>query len=200
MIIMDSKELLAQCRAGDRAAVEQLVQEYQPQLFRLALSILDDGSQNGSAEAQEATQDALLAALRSLDSFRGEAKLSTWLYSITVNLCRNRLRSHQRRERIRNLFERLTTPIDDLPAQPENVLIQKQAKTNLFEIIQSLNEKHRLPIILRYYHDCPVAEIAQILDIPEGTVHSRLNTARKRIRDQIDNNKEKEIVNERNQP
>lgn len=197
---MDSKELLAQCRAGDRAAVEQLVQEYQPQLFRLALSILDDGSQNGSAEAQEATQDALLAALRSLDTFRGEAKLSTWLYSITVNLCRNRLRARQRRERIRNLFERLTTPIDDLPSRPESVLIRKQTEANLFEIVQALNEKHRLPVILRYYHECQVAEIAQILDIPEGTVHSRLNTARKRIRDQYENYKEKEIVNERNQP
>jgi len=74
MLIMDSKELLAQCRAGDSVAVDQLVQEYQPQLFRLALSILDDGSQNGSADAQEMTQDALLAALRSLDSYRGEAK------------------------------------------------------------------------------------------------------------------------------
>jgi RNA polymerase sigma-70 factor (ECF subfamily) len=189
MIIMDGKELLAQCRAGDRAAVEQLVQEYQPQLFRLAFSILDDGSQNGSADAQEVTQDSLMAALRSLDSYRGEAKLSTWLYSITVNLCRNRLRARQRRERVRKLFERLTTPIDDAPSQPENVIIQKQTESSLFEIVQSLNEKHRLPVILRYYHDCPIAEIAQILDIPEGTVHSRLNTARKKMRNQLEADK-----------
>ena len=186
---MDSTELLAQCRAGDRVAVEQLVRDYQPQLFRLALSILDDGSQNGSADAQEVTQDALLAALRSLDSYRGEAKLSTWLYSITLNLCRNRLRARQRRERVRTIFERLTTPIDAPPSQPEEVLIQKQTKLNMFDIVQTLNEKHRLPVILRYYHNCPVAEIAQILDIPEGTVHSRLNTARKKLRNQIETQK-----------
>ena len=192
MLIMDSKELLAQCRAGDRVAVDQLVQEYQPQLFRLALSILDDGSQNGSADAQEITQDALLAGLRSLDSYRGEAKLSTWLYSITVNLCRNHIRARQRRERVRNLFERLTTPIEDAPAQPEDVFIQKQADSSLFSIVQSLNEKHRLPVILRYYHDCSVAEIAQILDIPEGTVHSRLNTARKKMRNCLESEKNKE--------
>ena len=189
---MDSKELLAQCRAGDREAVDQLVQEYQPQLFRLAHSILDDGSQNGSADAQEATQDALLAALRSLDSYRGEAKLSTWLYSITVNLCRNHIRARQRRERVRNLFERLTTPIEDAPSQPEDVIIQKQTDSSLFSIVQSLNEKHRLPVILRYYHDCSVAEIAQILDIPEGTVHSRLNTARKKMRNCLESEKNKE--------
>jgi RNA polymerase sigma-70 factor (ECF subfamily) len=189
---MDSTELLAQCRAGDRVAVEQLVHDYQPQLFRLALSILDDGSQNGSADAQEATQDALLAALRSLDSYRGEARLSTWLYSITLNLCRNRLRARKRRERVRGIFERLTTPIEAAPSRPEDVLIQKQAKSNLFDIVHSLNEKHRLPVILRYYHNFPVAEIAQILDIPEGTVHSRLNTARKKMKNHIESKKSKE--------
>ena len=135
---MDSTELLAQCRAGDRVAVEQLVRDYQPQLFRLALSILDDGSQNGSADAQEVTQDALLAALRSLDSYRGEARLSTWLYSITLNLCRNRLRARRRRERVRSIFERLTSPIDASPSRPEDVLIQKQTDLNLFDIVQSL--------------------------------------------------------------
>ena len=182
MILMDSTELLAQCRAGDRVAVEQLVQEYQPRLFRLALSILDDGSQNGGADAQEATQDALMSALRALDSYRGEATLSTWLFSITVNLCRNRLRARQRRERVQRIFRAMTTPIEDAPSRPEDVIIKKQADSVLFNAVQSLNEKHRLPVILRYYHDCSVLEIAQILDIPEGTVHSRLNTARKKLK------------------
>jgi RNA polymerase sigma-70 factor (ECF subfamily) len=130
--------------------------------------------------------------LRSLDSYRGEAKLSTWLYSITVNLCRNHIRARQRRERVRNLFERLTTPIEDAPSQPEDVIIRMQADFSLFSIVQSLNEKHRLPVILRYYHDCSVAEIAQILDIPEGTVHSRLNTARKKVRNCLESEKNKE--------
>lgn len=189
---MDSMELLTHCREGDREAVEQFVQEYQPRLFRLALSILDDGSQNGSADAQEATQDALIAALRSLDSYRGEARLSTWLFSITVNLCRNRLRARQRRARARQIFQALTTPIEDAPSQPENKIIQKQADSVLFNAVQSLNEKHRLPVILRYYHDCSIAEISQILDIPEGTVHSRLNTSRKKLKHDL-SSKNKEI-------
>ena len=133
-----------------------------------------------------------MAALRSLDSYRAEAKLSTWLYSITVNMCRNHIRARQRRERVRSLFERLTTPIEDAPSQPEDVIIRKQTDFSLFSIVQSLNEKHRLPVILRYYHDCSVAEIAQILDIPEGTVHSRLNTARKKVRNCLESEKNKE--------
>jgi RNA polymerase sigma-70 factor (ECF subfamily) len=107
-------------------------------------------------------------------------------------LCRNHIRTRQRRERVRNLFKRLTTPIEDAPSQPEDVIIRKQADFNLFNIVQSLNEKHRLPVILRYYHDCSVADIAQILDIPEGTVHSRLNTARKKMRNCLESEENKE--------
>src|SRR5512145_2739738 len=126
MIIMDSSQLLAKCRAGDGLAVAQLVHEFQPRLFRLALSILDDGSENGSADAEEATQDALIVALRSLDSYRGEASLSTWLYAITVNVCRNRLRSRQRRQRVRKLFQALTTPIENTASHPESAVIQNE--------------------------------------------------------------------------
>jgi RNA polymerase sigma-70 factor (ECF subfamily) len=172
-------------------AVEQLVTEYQPRLFRLALSILDDGSQNGRADAQEATQDTLMAALRSLDSYRGEAKLSTWLFTITINQCRNRLRARKRRKQMRKVFQALINPVEDAPTQPEDMVIKNQSNSILFDAVQSLNENHRLPVILRYYHDCSIREISQILDIPEGTVHSRLNTSRNKLKIKLSaNNKE----------
>ncbi|MGE5376793.1 MAG: RNA polymerase sigma factor, partial [Bacteroidota bacterium] len=75
--------LLEQCKAGDSAAVENFVQMCQREVYCLALSILDD-----SHEAEDATQESLLAALRALDSFQGAASLKTWLFSITVNTCR----------------------------------------------------------------------------------------------------------------
>jgi RNA polymerase sigma-70 factor (ECF subfamily) len=182
MIIMDTMQLLAQCRAGDALAVEQLVRENQSRLYRLACSILDDGSPHGCADAEEATQDALLAALRRLDTYRGEAALSTWLYAITINICRNRLRARQRQARIRQIVQALTMPIDDLPDPPENQVIQQEAEDGLWSAVNALDEKHRLPVILRYYHDCSVGEIAHMLDIPEGTVHSRLNKARHKLK------------------
>lgn len=114
------------------------------------------------------------------------------MYSITVNQCRNRLRARKRRERARRIFQTLTTPIDEAPPRPEDMVIKKQSGSVLFDEVQSLNEKHRLPVILRYYHDCSIREISQILDIPEGTVHSRLNTSRKRLKEiLIEKNKEK---------
>jgi RNA polymerase sigma-70 factor (ECF subfamily) len=142
MITMDY-HLIELCRVGDSSAIENFVQTYQQDIYRLALSILDD-----SNEAEDATQEALLTALRALDSFRGASSLKTWLYSITVNVCRNRFQRHRKQERL---------------------------------TIHRMDEKHRIPIVLRYYHDLSVAEIASILRIPEGTVHSRLNTARRQL-------------------
>ncbi len=166
--------LIELCRVGDSSAIEDFVQTYEQDVYRLALSILDDAT-----EAEEATQDSLLAALRSLDSFRGASSLKTWLYSITVNICRNRLQRHK-------TYERLTRILGDIlrirttPSVEENA-IQKEYTEALWRVIRGMHEKHRIPIVLRYYHDLSVAEIASILQIPEGTVHSRLNTARKQL-------------------
>jgi RNA polymerase sigma-70 factor (ECF subfamily) len=66
--------------------------------------------------------------------------------------------------------------------QPESEAIQNEADRKLWQAIHTLDEKHRIPIILRYYHDLPVNEIAEMLGIPVGTVHSRLNHARERLR------------------
>ena len=164
------------CKVGDSAAVEHFVQTYQQDVFRLALSILDD-----SAEAEDATQEALLAALRSLDSFRGASNLRTWLYSITVNICRTRLQRHKRHE---GLIETLGGILHIYKPRQESVeerAIQDESEEGLWRAIHRMDEKYRIPIVLRYYHDLSVAEIATILQIPEGTVHSRLNTARRQL-------------------
>jgi len=166
--------LIELCRVGDSAAIENFVQTYQQDIYRLALSILDD-----AIEAEDATQDSLLAALRSLDSFRGASNLKTWLYSITVNVCRTRLQRHKTYERLTKILGEIlrvrTTP------SVEEFAVQSESDQTLWRTIHNMDEKHRIPIVLRYYHDLSVAEIANILEIPEGTVHSRLNTARKQL-------------------
>ena len=166
--------LIEQCRVGNSAAIENFVQTYQQDIYRLALSILDD-----STEAEEATQDSLLAALRSLDSFRGDASLKTWLYSITVNTCRNRLQRHKTYERLTRILGGMLR-VRSTPSVEEHAM-QNESDEFLWRAIHSMDEKHRIPIVLRYYHDLSVAEIASLLAIPEGTVHSRLNTARRQL-------------------
>jgi RNA polymerase sigma-70 factor, ECF subfamily len=76
----------------------------------------------------------------------------------------------------------LRTQASSSPSVEEQT-IQHESNQTLWRAVQHMNEKHRIPIVLRYYHDLPVAEIAAILRIPEGTVHSRLNTARRQLRD-----------------
>ena len=170
--------MIERCRVGDSSAIEHFVQTYQQDIYRLALSILDD-----STEAEEATQDSFLAALHSLDSFRGASSLRTWLYSITVNICRTRLQRYKRRERLVQILGGILRNHGTRQPTVEEHAIQNESKETLWTVIHNMDEKHRIPIVLRYYHDLSVAEIATILQIPEGTVHSRLNTARRILHD-----------------
>ena len=168
--------LIELCRAGDSSAIEHFVQTYQQDVYHLALSILDD-----SIEAEDATQEALLAALRALDSFHSASSLKTWLYSITVNICRTRLQHHKRRERLTEILGSFLRVLGTRMPSVEEDAIQHESDDALWHAIHNMDEKHRIPIVLRYYHNLSVVEIANILQIPEGTVHSRLNTARKQL-------------------
>src|ERR1044071_6054346 len=171
MITMDYR-FIELCKVGDSSAVEHFVQTYQQDVYRLALSILDDAS-----EADEATQETLLAALGAMGAFYGASSLKTWLFSITFNICRTRWRRQKRREQLKNILNGILQRA--AASSVEDRAIQNESNEALWRAIHNMGEKHRTPIVLRYYHDLSVAEIADILQIPEGTVHSRLNTARK---------------------
>jgi len=152
---MDS-QWLAKCREGDTLAIERLVQTHQQDVYRLALSILDDPD-----EADDATQEVFLAALRSLDSFRGDSSIKTWLFSITINLCRSRLQKGKSRVRLSQILQSL---FHRDQAHPESEAIHHATDSELWRVVHALDEKHRIPV---------------------GTVHSRLNHARERLRAQL---------------
>ena len=164
------------CKAGDSSAVEHFVQTYQRDVYCLALSILDD-----SHEAEDATQESLLAALRGLDSFHGASSLKTWLFSITVNTCRTRIQRRKRSEALTKIWNGILqrTPAPSV----EESAIQKESSEALWRAVHCMDARHRIPIVLRYVHDLSVAEISKILQIPEGTVQTRLNTARRKLHD-----------------
>jgi RNA polymerase sigma-70 factor (ECF subfamily) len=173
---METARLITLCREGDESAVETLVSKYQKPAYRLALSILED-----PFEAEEAAQDALLSALGSLDSYRGDASFNTWLHAITVNTCRSRLRKRQTWDRLKNTIQDIFRTGGETPPPPEEAAIQDESEAALWRAVHKLDEKHRMPVILRYYHDCSIAEIAQILSVNEGTINSRLSIARDRL-------------------
>lgn len=167
------------CREGDSLAIERMVHTYQKDVYRLALSILDDPD-----EAEDGTQETFLSALRALSSFREDAAFKTWLFSITINVCRSRLRRGRTRTRLQQVLQSLFALRGEVN-HPESKAVQDQMDAELWNAIRGLDEKHRIPLVLRYYHDLPVADIAAMLNIPPGTVHSRLNHAREKLRAQL---------------
>lgn len=174
---MTLARLLQRSQAGDPAAVEAVVQTFRPDLIRLAGAILID-----PAEAEEAAQDALVAALNALDDYHGRAAFKTWLFSIAINVCRRRLRKQRGRERLNRALQALYRLAGGPPADPEEALIRDETRTAVRRAVEALGEKHRLPVILFYDHELSIAEIAETLDLPPGTVLSRLHHARQKLR------------------
>lgn len=173
---MNTAQLLQQCQAGDELAIQALIQGYRSPLYRLAVSILMDPD-----EAEETLQDTFVTALKALDQYNGGA-LQAWLYGIMLNECRQHLRRRKAVDRLKAVLQSLLRMGGAGPAHPETVVIENETDAALWRAVCALGEKHRLPVILFYYHDLPVTEIARLLDVSEGTIHSRLFTARKRLR------------------
>lgn len=171
---MDS-ELLARCRSGDPEAIEALVHEHQAKIFRLCLSMLDD-----AADAEDATQESFIAALKALKSYRGESAFQTWLISIALNVCRSSLRQRKRRTTLTATLADPSVSGEGEPT-PEQHTVHSEGSKALWAAIVNLDEKHRIPIYLRYYHELSTAEIASVLGINQGTVHSRLSIARTQL-------------------
>lgn len=183
-------QLLQRSQAGDARAAEELVQAFQPDLLRLANSLLKD-----PLEAEEAVQDTFLAALNGLSTYRGESNFKTWLFGIAIHTCHQRLRKLQARRRLSQALQTVFR-MGVGPAHPEDALIQGETLTIVRRAIEALGEKHRLPVLLFYDHDLSVAEIAQTLDLPKGTVLSRLHVGREKMRSVLKD----ELYPERKEP
>jgi RNA polymerase sigma-70 factor (ECF subfamily) len=116
----DTSLLINLSREGNAAAIEKLVRTYESRIFRLALSMLDD-----PAEADEATQETFITALRRLNTYRGEASFVTWLYAIGLNVCRGRLRKRRARERLTDLLQGLFRSNAGSEPHPEQTVIEQ---------------------------------------------------------------------------
>ena len=174
-VSLNLEQLLQRSHVSDPLVTEALVQHYYAFVYRLALSILDDPD-----EAEDAAQETFIAAVLNLDRYRGESSLKTWLYTIALNTCRGHLRKRKARQAMRKTWQAIQS-VTPKPPTPEESAIQSEGNQLLWTAIDDLDEKHRLPIILRYAHGLSVPEIAQIMAISEGTVHSRLHYARRKL-------------------
>ncbi|MEV7466621.1 RNA polymerase sigma factor SigM [Streptomyces kronopolitis] len=170
------QDLLSLHVDGDPDAFGEIVRRHRDRLWAVALRTLGDRE-----EAADAVQDALVSAYRAADTFRGQSAVTTWLHRITVNACLDRARKATSRrtspvaetERLEQLLE----PEESAAAPAE----RKDLHRELLGALRTLPEEQRAALVLVDMQGYPVAEAAEILDIPTGTVKSRCARGRARL-------------------
>lgn len=180
MNVHEPSRLISECIAGNQAAIEMLVRQYEAGVFRLALSVLND-----EADAKEITQETFIAALKSLRTYQEKKTFKAWLYTIALNLSRSHLRKRKVIERLKTTVGSIFRVESQKLPSPEDALIRTEKEQAVWDELNKLDERHRTVMVLRYFHELPISEIAEIMDINEGTIHSRLHTARERLRDTL---------------
>ncbi len=186
MAVDVDRDAVAACQRGDANAFRPLVEKYQKRMLNLAYRMTGDYD-----EACEVVQEAFLSAYRSITKFRGDALFSTWLHGITLNHTKNRLRQMQSRSRheVQSIDEPLETEEGQVAAEPASdqptvveQLEQKEVQARVQECIASLDQEYREVLVLRDIQGFSYDEIRAILNIPDGTVKSRLFRARDAMR------------------
>ena len=162
---------------GDPQVYECLMVEYFPFIYRLSISILGDAS-----EADDAAQETFIRAVTHLDTFQTGSHLKSWLARIAINVCRDTLRRSKARTRLAQLLGMGSRQTGHSAPSTEEVVLRNERQRSLHRSIAALDEKHRLPLLLRYVYGMSIAEISQTLQLSEGTVHSRLHYAHLKLR------------------
>jgi RNA polymerase sigma-70 factor (ECF subfamily) len=180
----DDAALIERCRTGDLAAFEPLVEKYRQRVWRLAYNVLRDRE-----EAWDVAQEAFIRAYQALPAFRGQSAFYTWLFRIVMNVASDRARSRAARGRAfgteRVPEEDWDRVMVDQPAgqqAPDEAAATTQDRERITRALATLSEQHRDIIMLSDIEGLSYKEIADVLEIPMGTVMSRLHNARRRLR------------------
>lgn len=177
--------LVARARDGDRAAFDELVKRHEDRVYNMALRMLGNPD-----DALDLAQEVFLSAYRALKGFESKSLFSTWIYRVTVNRCRDELR---RRSTVKHTRPRpLAADADDPPmdppsraASPAEAAIARESEALVAAAVAALPEEAREALVLRDVEGLAYEEIAEVLEVPVGTVRSRLHRARCLLRDRL---------------
>lgn len=182
---IEEQRLLKKAAAGDAAAFEQLVIKYQTQVYNLALRMTGNPD-----DAADMSQEAFLRAWRGLEKFQFESAFSTWLYRLTSNVCIDFLRNAKRRQTVPLTYtdgegEEQTLELPDETPSPEEAAIYAERQAQMIAAMAQLEPEHRQILTLRVINDLSYSDIAEILQLKEGTVKSRLARARENLKKKL---------------
>ena len=170
----DQENIIARARRGDAGAFEQLVETYRDQVYRIALRMCGN-----AADADEAAQEAFLAAWKGLPNFRGDSQFSTWLYQLTTHAAIDLMRRD-----LKGAAEDITEVSAPDPAPgPQQQAERRETQEAVRDAILQLTPEYRQIVVLRFLEDLSYEEIGAALKLPSGTVKSRLNRAKAQLKD-----------------
>ena len=175
--------LVARCRAGDLDAFGQVYAEHERHVFRYAYHLLGQRD-----DADDVKQETFLRAYRAISGFRSDCSMRTWLLRICANLCRDRVKSRERRPEV--LFDPQTTPdsmiADDHVVDPQDAVEKSFARRTLYRAMRGMPAEQREIIILRDLEEMSYEEIAEVLGCSRPSVKLRLFRARRRLKERVE--------------
>ena len=184
---MDESELLRGIQQGDRKAFQQLVETYQRMVVNTCFGIV-----HNTADAEDLAQDVFLEVFRTVENFRGDSKISTWLYRIATNRSLNHVRNKNRKGFFQSLEEtftggrnRTSEISENRSDQPDHNITDSQRKDFLHKAINQLPEKQRIAFTLNKYEELPYQQIAEIMEISLASVESLIHRAKKNLQEQL---------------
>jgi RNA polymerase sigma-70 factor (ECF subfamily) len=178
------ENLMLRVGRGEKGAFDEIVRRYASKMVNLAYRITGDREL-----AEDIGQETFLRAYRSAARYREISKFSTWLHTIAINLCRNELRRRKfRMYSLEGMAERdeeskIRVDIADEKSTPDREVERRELGRMIKQAVAGLPEKFRTPLVLRDMQGLSYEEIGEILDLPEGTVKSRINRARLRVKE-----------------
>lgn len=182
----EESELITRAQAGDEPALETLLAMHQDRVYRTSLKFMGGREE----EAFELAQEVLISAFRHIAKFKRQSKFSTWLYRITCNLAKNRYVVENREKSRYSSLDGMMEDEDDRPRQwadkgidPREVASGHEEFSHLQRSLEQIDPEWKEIIVLRFLEDQSYEEMSEILGIPIGTVKSRLNRARRALRD-----------------
>ena len=182
----EDRALIARVQRGDASAFNDLIIKYEKVVFNFAFRL----TQNYD-DANDVAQDAFIRAYNAIQNFRGDAAFSTWLFRITTNVFldeRKRKKAHPQQsldEYTTNEDQREGMQIEDPGPTPEDVVTANERQRILVKAIQALPEYQRTMVVLYHLQQKSYEEIAEIMNLPLGTVKSRLNRARLALKEKL---------------